>query len=530
MERWSGFDISCISHHANPIEENVLEFSIKSGSLEKQRTACIVVGIYETRKLSMTAETLGYDVNQLISETLRRGDMEGEAGTTLLLQNLPGSKYDRILLIGLGKEIEFSDREYRSAVGAAVRQLNAIGGSDGILCLTELNVKNRDVAWKVRQAVIASQEAIYRFDQLKSKSEKVHRPLRKLIFQIARRTDLPAAEAALVEGLAIASGMTLAKDLGNLPGNICTPTHLAKEARKLAKSHGLSIDILERADMEKLGMNALLSVARGSHEPPKFIVMRHNGGTKGIKPIVLVGKGITFDSGGISLKPGPEMDEMKYDMSGAASVLGTLKAAATMKLPINVIGVIPASENMPGGAASKPGDVITSMSGQTVEILNTDAEGRLVLCDALTYVERFDPECVIDIATLTGACVIALGHVASGLMANNDNLARELIDAGQTACDRAWQLPLWDDYQEQLKSNFADMANIGGRPAGTITAACFLARFTKKYTWAHLDIAGTAWRSGKEKGSTGRPVPLLTHFLLERASHAQKTTVKRKPA
>jgi leucyl aminopeptidase len=280
--------------------------------------------------------------------------------------------------------------------------------------------------------------------------------------------------------------------------------------------------------MEKLGMNTLLSVARGSHEPPKFIVLRHAGGAAGAKPVVLVGKGITFDSGGISLKPGPEMDEMKYDMCGAASVLGTLKAAAMMKLPLNVIGVIPSTENMPGGAATKPGDVITSMSGQSVEILNTDAEGRLILCDALTYVERFDPECVVDIATLTGACVIALGHVATGLLGNHDTLARDLLDAGHDSYDRAWQLPLWDDYQEQLKSNFADMANIGGRPAGTITAACFLARFTEKYNWAHLDIAGTAWRSGKEKGATGRPVPLLTHFLMDRAAHAPKPTGKRK--
>jgi leucyl aminopeptidase len=322
--------------------------------------------------------------------------------------------------------------------------------------------------------------------------------------------------------------MELAKDLGNLPGNICTPTYLADQAMQISKSHGLSVDILDRSDMEKLGMNTLLSVARGSHEPPKFIILRHAGGVAGTKPVVLVGKGITFDSGGISLKPGPEMDEMKYDMCGAASVLGTLKAAALMKLPLNVIGVIPSTENMPGGAATKPGDVITSMSGQTVEILNTDAEGRLILCDALTYVERFDPECVVDIATLTGACVIALGHVATGLLANNDGLAKELLDAGHDSYDRAWQMPLWDDYQEQLKSNFADMANIGGRPAGTITAACFLARFTEKYHWAHLDIAGTAWRSGKEKGSTGRPVPLLTHFLIERARKAPKPTGKRK--
>lgn len=506
-----------------------MEFSIKSGSPEKQRSACIVVGVYETGKLSTAAEALNQSTNQLLTEILRRGDMKGKAGTTLLLQNPADAKADRILLVGLGKEKEFGDKEYRAAISAAIKKLNNIGGADGSIYLTELHVKKRDVTWKIRQAVIASQEVLYRFDRLKSKPEETRRTLRKLTFQVANRTELAAAEAALAEGLAIASGMKLAKDLGNLPGNICTPTHLASEAQQLGKSHGLSVEILDRSDMEKLGMNTLLSVARGSHEPPKFIIMRHNGGAKGAKPIVLIGKGITFDSGGISLKPGPEMDEMKYDMSGAASVLGTLKAAAAMKLPINVIGVIPASENMPGGAATKPGDVITSMSGQTVEILNTDAEGRLVLCDALTYVERFNPECVIDIATLTGACVIALGHIASGLLANNDSLADELLDAGRAACDRAWQLPLWDDYQEQLKSNFADMANIGGRAAGTITAACFLARFAKKYTWAHLDIAGTAWRSGKEKGSTGRPVPLLTHFLLERASRAEKPSAKRKP-
>jgi len=270
--------------------------------------------------------------------------------------------------------------------------------------------------------------------------------------------------------------------------------------------------------MEKLGMGSLLSVARGSHEPPKLIVLKYEGGRRGDKPYALVGKGVTFDTGGISLKPAPEMDEMKFDMCGAASVLGTLRAVAELKLPINVVGVIPATENMPGGSATKPGDIVTSMSGQTVEILNTDAEGRLILCDALTYTERFDPQAVVDIATLTGACVIALGHVASGLFANDDALAEQLLAAGQTSRDRAWHLPLWDDYQEQLKSNFADFANIGGRPAGSVTAACFLARFTKKFKWAHLDIAGVAWKSGAAKGATGRPVPLLTQYLIDRAT------------
>ena len=509
-------------------KESILEFSIKSGSPEKQRSACVVVGIFEPRKLSVAAETVDQAAQLFLSDILRRGDMEGKSGSSLLLHNVPGVEADRILLVGLGKEREFREKEYRTALTTAVRQLNETGGFDGTVYLTELNVRKRDIAWKIRQAALVVQETLYRFDRLKSKKEEVRRPLRKLTFCVSRRNELPGAETALAEGLAIAAGMELAKDLGNLPGNICTPTHLAEQATDLSKSHGLGVDILDRADMEKLGMNTLLSVARGSHEPPKFIVLRHTGGAAGSKPVVLVGNGITFDSGGISLKPGPEMDEMKYDMCGAASVLGTLKAVALMKLPLNVIGVIPSTENMPGGAATKPGDVITSMSGQTVEILNTDAEGRLILCDALTYVERFNPECVVDIATLTGACVIALGHVATGLLANNEGLAKELLDAGHDSYDRAWQMPLWDDYQEQLKSNFADVANIGGRPAGTITAACFLARFTEKYHWAHLDIAGTAWRSGKEKGATGRPVPLLAHFLMDRARRAPKPTGKRK--
>ncbi len=505
-----------------------MEFSIKSGTPERQRSACVVVGVYEPRKLSPAAEIIDNAAQQFLSEILRRGDMEGKANTTLLLHGVPGVEAARILLVGLGKEREFHEKEYRAALATAVRQLNETGGFDGTLYLTELEVKKRDVAWRIRQAALVVQETIYRFDRLKSKKNDVRRPLRKLTFCVSRRNQLGAAEAALAEGLAIAAGMELAKDLGNLPGNICTPTYLADQATQLAKSHGLGVEILERADMEKLRMNTLLSVARGSHEPPKFIVLRHPGGAAGAKPTVLVGKGITFDSGGISLKPGLEMDEMKYDMCGAASVLGALKAAALLKLPLNVVGVIPTTENMPGGAATKPGDIITSMSGQTVEILNTDAEGRLILCDALTYVERFDPDCVVDIATLTGACVIALGHVATGLLANRDSLARELLAAGDDAYDRAWQMPLWDDYQEQLKSNFADMANIGGRAAGTITAACFLARFSEKYPWAHLDIAGTAWRSGKEKGATGRPVPLLTQFLIDRARRTPKPRRKGK--
>ncbi|MDP1654313.1 MAG: leucyl aminopeptidase [Rhodocyclaceae bacterium] len=498
-----------------------MEFSIKSGSPEKQRTACVVVGVFESRKLSLPAELLDNAARGHLSELLRRGDMEGKAGNTLLLHKVPGTEADRILLVGLGKEREFREKEYRSAIATAVRTLNETGGFDGTLYLTELPVKKRDVAWRVRQAVMTVEETLYRFDQMKSKKDEVRRPLRKLTFCVERRNELAPAEQALQEGQAIATGMNFMKNLANLPGNICTPTYLAEQARALASEHGLEAEVLGRTEMEQLGMHSLLAVSKGSHQPPQFIVLKYRGGKADDKPIVLVGKGVTFDSGGISLKPPLDMDEMKFDMSGAASVLASIKAAALMKLPLNVIAVVPTVENMPGGSATRPGDIVTSLSGQTIEILNTDAEGRLILCDALTYAERFEPDCVVDVATLTGACVIALGNVVSGLLANNDSLARELLDAGQDSWDRAWQMPLLEDYQELLQSNFADMGNIGGRAAGTITAACFLSRFTKKYEWAHLDIAGTANKSGKEKGSTGRPVPLLTHFLLARAAKSQ---------
>jgi leucyl aminopeptidase len=298
---------------------------------------------------------------------------------------------------------------------------------------------------------------------------------------------------------------------------VCTPSYLADQARELARRYRMKVQVFGRKDMERMGMGALLAVAQGSAQPPRLIVLEHRRAAKGQKPVVLVGKGVTFDTGGISIKPAAEMDEMKFDMSGAGAVLGTLKAVAELKLPINVVGLIPTTENMPDGRATRPGDIVTTMSGQTVEILNTDAEGRLILCEALTYAERYEPSAVIDLATLTGACVIALGHVASGLFANDDDLAQEVLAAADDAYDRAWRLPLWDDYQDQLKSNFADFANIGGRPAGSVTAACFLARFTRKYKWAHLDIAGTAWRGGKDKGATARPVPLLTQFLVSRA-------------
>jgi leucyl aminopeptidase len=363
--------------------------------------------------------------------------------------------------------------------------------------------------------VSVAADTSYRFDQLKSKKDN-RKKLARLAVGLTDRASA-ADQRALARGNGLAQGVALAKDLGNLPSNICTPSYLARRALALAREHGLKCQVLDEKAMDKLGMGALLAVTKGTRQPAKLIVLQYQGAARAGKPVALVGKGITFDTGGISLKPSAEMDEMKYDMSGAGSVLGTLKAVAAMKLPVNVVGIIPTCENMPGGDATKPGDIVTSMSGQTVEILNTDAEGRLILCDALTYAERFDPVAVIDIATLTGACVVALGNVATGLYSNDDALARELLEAGQVAWDRAWQMPLWDDYNEQIKSPFADIANIGGRPAGSVTAACFLAKFAGNFKWAHLDIAGTAWRSGKDKGSTGRPVPMLTQFLIQRA-------------
>ena len=494
-----------------------MEFSIKSGSPEKQRSACVVTGVFEKRKLTRAAEVLDKAALGHISDIIRRGDMEGKAGSTLHLHNVPGTLSERVLLVGLGKEKEFHEKEFAAAMRNSVKTLNETGAVEASIFLTEIPVRGRSIGWRVRQAAMIALDATYRFEQFKSKKSEVRRPLRKLTLGVERRNELALAEEALAQGIAIAEGTALTKDLGNLPPNVCHPAYLADQARALAKEFKLGCEILERPQMEKLGMHSLLSVARGAHQPPKLIVLTYKGGKPGDKPIVLVGKGVTFDTGGISLKPAAEMDEMKYDMCGAASVLGTMKAAARMALPINLTVIVPATENMPGGNASRPGDIVTSMSGQTIEILNTDAEGRLILCDALTYAERFEPDTVIDVATLTGACVVALGGVASGLFANKDALARDLLDAGNEAFDRAWHMPLWDDYQDLLKSPFADMGNIGGRWGGAITAACFLSRFTKKFNWAHLDIAGTAWKSGADKGATGRPVPLLTHYLLQRA-------------
>jgi leucyl aminopeptidase len=487
-----------------------VEFSIKTLSPEAARTGCVVVGVFQDKKLTAAARRLDQASKGALARALR--DLSGKTGSTLLLRGLPGVAAERVLLVGLG-DGEPREPAYLGAVRAAANALKELDAKDAALFLVDMKVGERPVSWNVRHAVLGMREAFYRFDQMKSQKKADAAALASVVLPLSPKAEL---QQALKEAAATADGVALARTLGNLPANVCTPAYLADEAKKLAREFKLELEVLERKDMEKLGMGSFLSVARASQQPPKLVVLKYEG-KKGGKRLALVGKGITFDTGGISLKPAGEMDEMKYDMSGAGSVLGAIRALAGMKAPVNVVGVIPACENMPGGAATKPGDVVTTLSGQTVEILNTDAEGRLILCDALSYAERYKPDAVIDIATLTGACVIALGHVATGLFANDQKLADEIRGAADEAWDRVWQMPLWEDYQEQLRSNFADFANIGGRPGGSITAACFLARFTRKMRWAHLDIAGTAWKSGRDKGSTGRPVPLLVRFALRHA-------------
>jgi leucyl aminopeptidase len=371
--------------------------------------------------------------------------------------------------------------------------------------------------------VEATQDCLYSFNSLKTRKEEPRRPLRKMVFNVPTRRELTIGERAIAHGLAVSEGISTCKNVANMPPNICNPVYLAEQAKLLAASYNnVVVELIDEQQMQALAMDSYLAVGRGSANESMMSIIKYNGGTDDTPPIVLVGKGLTFDSGGISLKPGEAMDEMKYDMGGAAGVLGAMHALVELQLPINVIGILAGCENMPSSNAYRPGDILTTMSGQTVEVLNTDAEGRLVLCDALTYVERFNPDVVIDVATLTGACVVALGKHASGLLSSHNPLAHELLNASDQSGDRAWRLPLWDEYQEQLESPFADFTNLGGKAAGTITAACFLARFTKKYHWAHLDIAGTAWRSGgRDKGSTGRPVSMLTQFLLNRANAEQ---------
>jgi leucyl aminopeptidase len=491
-------------------------FGIKN-PISQHKTGCIVVAVFENGKLSAAAKAL--DHKAVLSAAIKSGDISGKAGSTLLLHTAD-SAAQRVLLVGLGSQDAVTDRNYQTAAHAIAKSLASLGCSDALLALPLDAVSGRDADWGLRNLVLALRESIYRADGLKSKKDDHPAKLKKISFAVSTETQT-AAKQALAQSVALANGMDLAKTLGNLPPNICTPTYLANAAKQIAKSSKQGVEVLDRKQIEALKMGSFLSVTHGSDQPPKFIVLKHLGGKAKEAPVVLVGKGITFDTGGISLKPGLGMDEMKYDMCGAASVLGTMQAIGEMQLKLNVIAVIPTCENMPSGRATRPGDIVTSMSGQTIEILNTDAEGRLILCDALTYVERFKPAVVVDIATLTGACITALGHHNSGLFTRHDDahdaLANQLLAAGKISNDTAWRMPIEDAYQEQLKSNFADIANIGGPPGGSITGACFLERFTRSYTWAHLDIAGTAWKSGAAKGATGRPVPMLTSFLIARA-------------
>ncbi|WP_263142466.1 leucyl aminopeptidase [Pseudomonas sp. RIT-PI-AD] len=495
-----------------------MEFLVKSARPESLKTATLVLAVSEGRSLGHVAQAVDAASGGAITSVLQRGDLAGKVGQSLLLHSLPNLKAERVLLVGSGQD-ELSDRQFRKLLASLLATLKGLGGTDAVLALGALKVKGRDAYAQARLMVECLADGLYQFDRFKS--QKAEPYALKKITLLTDKADLASVERARLQSQAIANGMALTRDLGNLPPNLCHPTFLGEEAKAMAKAHpNLKVDVLDEKKLHELGMGSFLAVAKGSEQPPRLIVFNYQGGQKGEQPYVLVGKGITFDSGGISIKPGLNMDEMKYDMCGAASVFGTFRAVLEMRLPINLVGVLACAENMPSGRATRPGDIVTTMSGQTVEILNTDAEGRLVLCDALTYVERFKPKAVIDIATLTGACIVALGSNTSGLMGNDDALVQQLLAAGIHADDRAWQLPLFDDYQEQLDSPFADIANIGGPKAGTITAGCFLSRFAKQYPWAHLDVAGTAWISGKEKGATGRPVPLLTQYLLDRANPA----------
>ena len=507
-----------------------MEYFVKSGSPEKQRVACVIVGIFDRRTPTEAAEIVdkaskpNEETAGAIGSVMRRGDMDGKLGQTVVLHNVPGSFADRVLLVGLGKERNFDETAYKKVCGAAARALRNTGSIDAVTYLTHLPLKGRDFHWNVEQAALVMEENWYRFDEMRGDKAREDLPsykLERFTFDVPRRSDLPAGEQGLAEGLAIAKGLKLTKNLANLPGNVCTPTYLAEQAVQVGKTYPIVTKILEREDCAKLGMASFLSVALGSRQPPKLIVMEYFHGPKDEKPIAIVGKGLTFDAGGISIKPGAKMDEMKFDMCGGASVFGIMTAIAELKLPINVVGVIPSTENLPDGAAIKPGDIVRSMAGITIEILNTDAEGRLILCDALTYTERtYEPSLCVDMATLTGACVIALGGAASGLFANSSPLGNALLAAGQQIGDKAWELPLWPEYEENIKSEFADIANIAtkGEGAGAIIGATFLHRFTRKMKWAHLDIAGSAW-TGKK--ATGRPVPLMTQWLI---NHAAKKT------
>ncbi len=490
-----------------------LEFTLNRDAPAAASFDCIVVGAFADKTLTPAAKALDAASGGKLAALAERGDVSGKTGKTTLLHDLPGVSTPRVLVVGLGESAKFGVPQYIKAVGDAARALKLGPAASALFTLTELDVKERDAAWKIRQAVIAAEHACYRYTATLGKKKNDDPGLTKLAISGDDST-------ALAQGEAIAAGVKFARELGNLPPNICNPVYLAEQARQFAADHGAESEILDEVQMEALGMGSLLAVARGSINRPRLVVLKWDGATKAgvsdAKPYVLVGKGITFDTGGVNLKTQGGIEEMKYDMCGAASVIGTFVAAVKMKLPVNLVVVVPAVENAIDGNAYRPSDVITSMSGKTIEVGNTDAEGRLILCDALTYAERFKPEALIDVATLTGACVVALGRYASGLMSKHDDLSNELLAAGEQVFDRAWRLPLWDEYQTMLDSTFADVYNLGGRWAGAITAGCFLARFTEGQRWAHLDIAGSASDEGKRGMATGRPVGMLSQWLLDR--------------
>jgi len=490
-----------------------IQFSTTVETPETLSSACVVVGVYEDRMLTSAAARIDEKSGGAIKRLVDSGDISGKIGATTLLFALPNIVAQRVLVVGLGEQKKFDAARFNRISLEAAKVLKGLPLASATSYLTEIEVAGKDLPWKLRHAAITTDAQAYRYTATFKPKEK---PKTEQFSALAFASNDKTADSILHEATAIAEGVRFTRELGNLPPNICNPEYVANAAKKIADDHpGVTVQILEREEMQQLGMGSLLAVGQGSANPPKLIVLHYQGGKENDKPYALVGKGITFDSGGLSLKPGAGMEEMKFDMCGAAAVLGAFQTAVQLKLPLNLVCVVPAVENMPDGNAYRPSDIVTTMSGQTVEVLNTDAEGRLILCDALTYVQKFNPQVIIDAATLTGACVVALGAHASGLFSQDDSLAGELLAAGEATLDRAWRMPLWEDYQSQLETGFADMANIGGKWAGAITAACFLARFTEGYRWAHLDIAGTAWTEGRKGSATGRPVQLLVQYLID---------------
>jgi leucyl aminopeptidase len=498
-----------------------MEFKAIVDTKLREAAGCAVVGVYENAELGAAGRRLDTQLGGLIVKINREGDFAGKLGDVLMLHAPAGAAAARVLLLGLGSKANFGRKQYRKVLQTAAQSLAKSGAKDAIVYLTAEDIPELDANYRARIVAEVFCTQAYKIPDLKTAAKPKLRPLTTVSVAMADARAVKAATRGLQIGAALGSGIALARDLGNLPPNVCTPTYLGNRALQLSKElPSIKTKVLDAAEIKALKMGAFLAVTQGSDQPPRLIVCEYRGAAKTVAPICLIGKGITFDTGGISLKDPPAMDEMKFDMCGGATVLGALRTAAELKLPINLVVIVAACENMPSGGAVKPSDIVTSMSGQTVEILNTDAEGRLVLCDAITYSRRYKPQTVIDVATLTGACIVALGSHVSGLMSNDDDLADELSAAGARADDRAWRLPVGEEYADQLKSNFADLANVGGREGGACTAASFLWKFAKDLRWAHLDIAGTAWLGGSQKGSTGRPVPLLVDFLLSRSKSA----------